>query len=120
MNKVIKLLIEETIHNNIIVPTKMTTGDKYSVFDKGRREILSIINGWATNQYSVSVNNKTALSVKWDEDDEKPLTNDQKDMLDIINTAKEKIDLQETAQTMNKTELEMANFLQQSLCAVKN
>ena len=120
MNKVIKMLIKETIHNNIIIPTKMNTGDKYSVFDKSGHEILSIVNGWANNYYSVIVNNKTVLSVKWDETNERPLTNDQKDMLDIINAAKEKLDLQETAQTMNKNELEMANFLQQSLCSIKH
>lgn len=120
MNKVIKMLIKETIHNNILRHTKMNTGDKYSVLNKSGHEILSIINGWATNHYSIAVNNKTILSVKWNETNEKPLTNDQKDMLDIINAAKEKIDLQETAQTMNKSELEMANFLQQSLCSIKH
>ena len=120
MNKVIKMLIKETIHNNIIIPTKMNTGDKYTIFDKSGHEILSIINGWATNHYSVSVNNKTILSVKWNEENEKPLSPEQKDMLDIINTVKEKLDLQEIAQTMTKPELEMANFLQQSLCAVKH
>ena len=47
----------------------------------------------------------------------KPLDKDQKDMLDIINACKEKIDLQETAKTMDNSELETANFLQQSLCS---
>ena len=116
MNKVIKMLIKETIHNNLVIPIKMPTGDKYTIFDKSGHEILSVINGWATNHYSISVNNKNILSVKWNETNEKPLTNEQKDMLDIINAIKEKIDLQETAQTMNKSELEMANFLQHSLC----
>lgn len=120
MNKVIKMLIKETIHNNIIVPTKMNTGDKYSVFNKSRQEILSVINGWATNHYSVNVNGKTILSVKWNEEDDKPLSSEQKDMLDIINAAREKLDLQETAQTMNKSELDIANFLQQSLCSIKH
>ncbi len=120
MNKVIKMLIKETIHNNIIVPTKMNTGDKYSVFNKSRQEILSVINGWATNHYSVNVNGKTILSVKWNEEDDKPLSTEQKDMLDIINAAREKLDLQETAQTMNKSELDIANFLQQSLCSIKH
>lgn len=120
MNKVIKMLIKETIHNNIIVPDKMNTGDKYSVFDKSGREILSILNGWATNHYSVSVNGKTVLSLKWNEDNERPLSPEQKDMLDIINAAKEKLDLQETAQTMTKPELEMANFLQKSLCDIRH
>ena len=120
MNKVIKMLIKETIHNNIIIPTKMNTGDKYSVFDKSGREILSILNGWATNHYSVQVNGKTVLSVKWNEENAKPLTADQKDMLDIINAAREKLDLQETAQTMSKPELDIANFLQQSLCSIKH
>ena len=41
-------------------------------------------------------------------------------MLDIINAAKEKLDLQETAQTMNGHELELANFLQKSLCHIKH
>lgn len=120
MNKVIKMLIKETIHNNIIIATKMNTGDKYSVFDKSGHEILSIMNGWAANIYNVVVNKKTLLSVKWDESDDKPLSPEQKDMLDIINAAKEKLDLQETAQTMNKNELETATFLQQSLCSVRH
>ena len=120
MNKVIKMLIKEIIHNNILVHTKMNTGDKYTVFGKNGIEILSVVNGWATNHYSVSVNNKNVLAVKWDETNSKPLSPEQKDMLDILNVAKEKIDLQETAQTMDKSELEMANFLQQSLCAVKH
>ena len=119
MNKVIKMLIKETIHNNLVVPIKMNTGDKYTIFDKSGHEILSVINGWATNHYSISVNNKNILSVKWDETNDKPLSDEQKDMLDIINAIKEKIDLQETAQTMNKSELEMAKFLQQSLCPIK-
>lgn len=114
------MLIKEIIHNNIIIPTKMNTGDKYSVFDKSGREILSIINGWANNYYSIHVNGKTILSVKWNEENEKPLSPEQKDMLDIINAAKEKLDLQETAQTMNKNELETANFLQQSLCSLRH
>jgi len=57
--------------------------------------------------------------VKWDETNSRPLDKNQKDMLDIINTCKEKIDFQETAQTMNSRELEMATFLQKSLCNVK-
>lgn len=120
MNKVIKMLIKEIIHNNILKQTQMNTGDKYSVFDKSGHEILSITNGWATNHYSISVNNKIILSVKWDEGNEKPLSQDQKDMLDILNVAREKIDLQETAQTMNRNELETANFLQKSLCDIRH
>ena len=120
MNKIIKMLITETIHNNRLIRTSVPMGDKYTIIDKSRNEILSVINGWATNDYSVSVNHKTVLSVRWDQTNSKPLTPDQKDMVDIINACKEKIDLQETAQTMNARELEMANFLQQSLCNVKN
>ena len=120
MNRVIKMLIKETIHNNILRHEKMNTGDKYRIFDQDGREILSIINGWATNYYSIYVNGKNILSVRWDETNSRPLTNDQKDMLDIINAAKEKIDLQETAQTMNVNELNIANFLQKSLCTVKH
>lgn len=120
MNKVIKMLIKEIIHNNIIRQTKINVGDKYTVIDKNGQEILSIFNGWATNHYSISVNNKNILSVKWNEDNEKLLSREQKDMLDILNVAKEKIDLQETAQTMNENELEIANFLQKSLCNIKH
>ena len=120
MNKVIKMLIKEIIHNNILIHNKISTGDKYTVFDKNGHEVLSIINGWATNQYSIYVDYKNILSVKWNETNERPLTHEQKDMLDILNAAKEKIDLQETAQMMNKSELELANFLQQSLCAIKH
>ena len=120
MNKVIKMLIKEIIHNNMLRQTKMNTGDKYSIFDKSGHEILSIMNGWASNLYSISVNNKTILAVTWNEDNEKPLSQDQKDMLDILNVAKEKIDLQETAQTMNTNELEIANFLQKSLCSIRH
>lgn len=119
MNKIIKMLIKETIHNNRLVRAAVPAGEKYTVFDKSGHEILSVINGWATNSYHVSVNNKNILSVRWDQTDSKPLTSDQKDMVDVINACKEKIDLQETAQTMNGNELELANFLQQSLCNVK-
>ena len=114
------MLIKETIHNNIIVHTKIHSGDKYSVIDKSRHEILAIINGWATNHYEIYVDGKNILSVKWDETNSRPLTQDQKDMIDIINAAKEKTDLQETAQTMNGHELELANFLQKSLCNLKH
>ena len=120
MNKIIKMLIKETIHNNILRHDKTNTGDKYTVFDNNNNEILCINNGWAINHYCVSVNKKNILSVKWDETNSRPLTKDQKDMIDIINAAKEKIDLQETAQTMNEHELELANFLQKSLCSVKH
>ena len=120
MNKIIKMLIKETIHNNSTVHTIVPAGDKYTVLDKAGHEILSVINGWATNSYYVVVNKKTVLSVRWDQSNSKPLTSDQKDMVDIINACKEKIDLQETAQTMNNSELEMAKFLQQSLCHVKH
>ncbi len=120
MNKIIKILIKETIHNNRLARTSVPVGEKYTVFDKQGHEILYIINGWATNNYSVSVNNKNVLSVRWDQSNSKPLTPEQKDMIDIINASKEKIDLQETAQTMNGSELELANFLQQSLCPVKH
>lgn len=120
MNKIIKMLIKETIHNNRLVRSSVPVGEKYTVFDKQGHEILYIINGWATNNYSVSVNNKNILSVRWDQSNSKPLTSEQKDMVDIINACKEKIDLQETAQTMNGHELELANFLQQSLCSVKH
>ena len=120
MNKVIKMLIKEIIHNNILTHTKMHTGDKYSVFNKNGTEILSVIDGWANNYYSIFVNNKNVLAVRWDETNSRPLTPEQKDMLDILNVVKEKIDLQETAQTMDKSELELANFLQQSLCTVKH
>ena len=120
MNKIVKMLIKETIHNNIVIHTRTPSGDKYAIFDKNRNEILSVIDGWATNYYSIYVNNKNILSVRWDQTNSKPLTKDQKDVIDIINAVKEKIDLQETAQTMDHQELEIANFLQQSLCNVKH
>ena len=120
MNRILKMLIKEIIHNNIIHHIKNNTGDKYTVFDKSGNEIISVNDGWATNHYSVYVNKKPMLAVKWDETNSKPLSNDQKDMLDILNAVKEKIDLQETAQTMNQNELQIANFLQKSLCDVKH
>ena len=120
MNKIIKMLIKETIHNNRLVRNAVPAGEKYIILDKNGHEILSVINGWATNNYYVSVDKKNVLSVRWDQSDSKTLTSDQKDMVDIINACKEKIDLQETAQTMNGHELELANFLQQSLCSVKH
>ena len=120
MNKIIKMLIKETIHNNILHHEKTNMGDKYTIFDDKNNEILCVNNGWATNHYCVSVNGKNILSVRWDETNSRPLTPEQKDMLDIINAAKEKLDLQETAQTMNGHELELANFLQKSLCHIKH
>ena len=118
MNKVLKMLIKETIHNNMIRHNQTNIGDVYTIYGKNGTEILSVINGWATNHYSVSVNKKTVLAVKWDETNSKPLDSAQKDMLDIINVAKEKLDLQETVQTMTDNELETAQFLQKSLCAM--
>lgn len=120
MNKILKMLIKAIIQNSILVHTKVSAGDKYSIYNRKNEEILTVIDGWASQQYNISVNRKTILSVKWDETNSKPLTDDQKDMLDIINACKEKIDLQETAQTMNGEELQMANFLQQSLCETKH
>jgi len=120
MNKVIKILIKESIHNNILIPSKTPTGDRYIILNKRNQEILSVNNSWATNNYSIFVNRKPVLSVRWDESNSRPLSNEQKDMLDIINACKEKIDLQETVQTMNPYELETANFLQKSLCNVSN
>ena len=120
MNKIIKMLVKETIHNNRLVRSAVPVGEKYTILDKQGHEILTVINGWATNSYYVSVNNKNILSVRWDQSNSKPLTSDQKDMVDIINACKEKIDLQETAQTMNGHELELAKFLQQSLCDIKH
>jgi len=114
------MLIKETIHNNRINHKALNIGDKYTIFDKNGYEILIVINGWSTNNYSVFVNNKNVLSVHWDQSNSKPLTPDQKDMVDIINACKEKIDLQETAQTMTITELEMAKFLQKSLCDIRH
>lgn len=120
MNKVLKMLIKEIIHNNLLHHERINTGDKYTIFSSNGKEILSVNDGWATNHYSVSVNRKTILAVRWDETNSRPLTKDQKDMIDIINACKEKIDLQETAQTMTAHELEMANFLQHSLCKVQH
>ena len=119
MNKVLKMLIKETIHNNIVHHKQIPTGDTYTIYGKNGTEVLSVINSWATNHYSVSINKKTVLSVKWDETNSRPLSPEQKDMIDIINACKEKTDLQETAQTMNAKEFEMANFLQKSLCNSK-
>ncbi len=119
MNKILKMLIKESIHNNLLTHIKNNTGDKYIIFNRDGREILSVNNGWAINHYSIYVNGKNLLSVKWDETNSHPLDNNQKDMLDIINVCKEKIDFQETIQTMNSNELETANFLQKSLCSVK-
>ena len=119
MNKILKMLVQESIHHNMLTRIKAPTGDRYIIFDKSGREILSVDNGWATNHYSIYVNKQNLLSVKWDETNSRPLDKNQKDMLDIINACKEKIDFQETVQTMNSRELEMANFLQKSLCNVK-
>ena len=114
------MLIKEAIHNNVLIHTKMNTGDKYTIFDKKGEEILAVDNGWATNNYNISVNQRNLLSVKWDETKSKPLSKEQKDMLDIINACKEKIDLQEIAQTMTPSELQTANFLQNSLCSCQS
>ena len=120
MNRIVKMLIKEIIHNNMLHHTKDNTGDRYTVFDKNGHEVLFVNDGWATNLYSIYVNNKNILSVKWDETNSRPLSSNQKDMLDIINACKEKIDLQETAQTMTAEELQTATFLQKSLCNVKH
>ena len=56
MNKIIKMLIKESIHNNILTHVKNQTGDKYIIFDRDGREILSVDNGWAIIHYSVCVN----------------------------------------------------------------
>ena len=120
MNKILKMLIKEAIHNNVLIHTKMNTGDRYTIFNKNGDEVLSVNNGWATNNYDVSVDQRKILSVRWDESKSKPLSKEQKDMLDIINACKEKIDLQETAQTMTPMELQMANFLQNSLCTTQS
>ena len=120
MNKILKMLVKEAIHNNILIHTKTNSGDGYILVNKNNKEILFVNDGWATNNYNISVNKKTILSVRWDETNSRPLSNDQKDMLDIINACKEKIDLQETAQTMNIHELETAKFLQHSLCSANN
>lgn len=109
------MLIKNVIQNNMLIHYSVPAGDKYSIKNNGV-EILSVINGWANNYYCISVNNKNVLSVKWDETNSKPLTTEQKDMIDIINVCKEKIDLQETAHSMNHNEMETANFLQKSLC----
>lgn len=119
MNRILKILVKEIIHNNLIHHTTDTTGDRYTVFDQSGNEVISVNDGWAKNHYSVYVNKKPMLAVKWDETNSRPLNEDQKDVLDIINACKEKIDLQETAQTMSGDELKMANFLQKSLCNVK-
>ena len=119
MNKVIKMLIKEIIHNNILAHIKTNSGDRYVILSPNGNEILSIDNGWAKNNYSISVNKRVILSVRWDETNSRPLNGEQKDMLDIINVSKEKMDLQETAQTMNASELETANFLQKYLCDIK-
>lgn len=118
MNKIIKMLITETIHNNRIIRTANAAGDRYIIVDKSGRQIMTVVNGWAINNYYISANNKNILSVQWDASDGKPLTSQQKDMIDIINACKEKIDFQETAQTMNSHELELAKFLQQHLCHI--
>ena len=110
------MLIKENIHNNLLHRTPSNSGDKYAILDPTGKEILSVDNGWAKNHYSISIDKKPVLAVKWDQTNSKPLTKDQKDMIDIINVCKEKNDLQETAQTMTGRELEMANFLQRSLC----
>lgn len=120
MNKVIKILITESIHNNILIASKTQTGDRYIILNKQDQEILSVNNSWATNNYSIFVNRKPVLSVRWDETNSRPLDSEQKDMLDIINICKEKIDPQETVQTMSQNELETANFLQKSLCSASN
>ena len=120
MNKIIKMLIKENIHNNLLHRTATHAGDKYAILDAHGKEVLSVDDGWAKNHYSIFVNNKPALAVRWDETNSKPLTPEQKDMIDIINACKEKNDLQETAQTMTENELEMANFLQRSLCKVQH
>lgn len=120
MNKVLKMLVKETIHNNRLYHERDNNGDNYTIFNNHRHEVLSVKDGWATNHYSISIDKKPVLAVKWDQTDGKPLTPEQKDMIDIINVCKEKIDLQETAQTMSGHELEMANFLQKSLCKVQH
>ena len=119
MNRILKILTKEIIHNNLLHHTKDNTGDKYIVFDKNGNEVLSVNDGWATNHYSVYANKKPMLAVKWDETNSKPLTQDQKDVLDIINACKEKVDLQETAQSMNQEELKTASYLQNFLCTIK-
>jgi hypothetical protein len=118
MNKIIKTLITRNINSNLLRHKKTTTGDKYTVFNSENKEVLSVDDGWARNHYSVSVNKKPALAVRWDETNSKPLTPEQKDMIDIINSCKEKIDMQETVQSMTESELEMAKFLQHSLCKI--
>ena len=116
MNKVLKMLVKETIHNNRLYHERDANGDNYTVFNNHGHEVLSVKDGWAKNHYSISIDKQPVLAVKWDQTDSKPLTPEQKDMIDIINVCKEKIDLQETAQAMTGRELKMANFLQHSLC----
>ncbi len=113
MNQYLKSVILDTIKKNNISLWADWGSQIYTIKDKDNKELMTVVNAWDYGQYSLIVNQKTVLGVKWYENDNLPPTQDQADIFEIIRACNNKYKEQIKQAEQNKKLVTEQNKLNQ-------
>lgn len=115
MNDFLKKTIIETIKKGNIDLKREWGMDTYFVLDAAGKPLMQYVNGYDSGMYSLTVNHKTIANIEWYENAKKPMTKEQSDMFEILNTLcnryTELAKLRNAQQAMTAQEQNLVNFL---------
>ena len=83
MNNLLKQTIINTIKHSNVVLTRYPGIDEYIVKDTNGKILMEYTNGWDYGLYTLIING-TTFSIEWYENNNKAMSQEQRDMFDIL------------------------------------
>ncbi|MBO5739655.1 MAG: hypothetical protein J6R52_01140 [Alphaproteobacteria bacterium] len=85
MNNLLKQTIIDTANRNNVVLTRHPGIDEYIVKDVNGNILMEYTNGWDYGLYTLTIHG-TTFKIEWYENANKAMTQEQRDMFDILHT----------------------------------
>ena len=83
MNNLLKqTIINTTKHSNVVL-TRHPGIDEYIIKDANGKILMEYTNGWDYGLYTLTING-TTFSIEWYENNNKAMSQEQRDMFDIL------------------------------------
>lgn len=83
MNNLLKQTIINTIKHSNVVLTRYPGIDEYIVKDTNGKILMEYTNGWDYGLYTLIING-TTFSIEWYENNNKAMSQEERDMFDIL------------------------------------
>ena len=114
MNNLLKKTIIDTVKRSNVVLTRYPGIDEYIVKDNAGNILMEYSNGWDYGKYTLTINGIT-FDIEWYESANKAMTQDQRNMFDILHAISDRYTELECARNAAKgltaTEKSIIDFL---------